>query len=591
MARRFDDDLLDTIRDRIILRDLIEDHGVQLRRAGHGSWKGLCPFHDEKTPSFTVRDTYGRYHCFGCGEDGDAFGFVMATQGFDFPEAVRFLAGRAGLPVPEPNDTDDDDPSRARRDAARRALTVAQDVFARLLEQSPEAGAARAELTRRGFTLEHARDAGCGYAPVGWAYLRQAFTHHDITEQAAVDAGLLYPDGRGERAAFRGRLTFAIRDRQGRIVGFGARRLSERDPVPGKYKNTAANELNLYRKSDVLYQWSDARAAAVKAGRIFIMEGYTDVMAARAAGVTESVATCGTALTSEHVTMLRRGLPPSTRIVLCFDGDNAGQQATRRAWETTIDIANRCEAVVFPAGTDPCDQWERHGAERVRDLLDDTRPLTQVVLDSITGPARDGSPEQVSQAAQEAADTLALLPDAVLSEQYRAQLHQRFGTSLPAPTARTRHAPRPPQNPHPEPQDTPTPAGWNKHEARLLHRMTIDGPARHALTSAPFPHQLLSEPAQAVWHVLTAAPVDEPSQVTVGKVHDAMDDFPGTFTQLLSVEPLPGSPDEGVRQFADGLVRSDLEAQIQAAIDDTRRGVPGAEQRWSELVEAKEALG
>lgn len=592
---RFADDDLAAIRDRVNVHDLLEAGGVQLRRSGAaGSYKALCPFHTENTPSFTVSEQRGTYHCFGCGEHGDVFTWVMRHDGLDFPEAVRHLGAQAGVDLPEPG-ADDDDPNRQRRDRARAALTVAADFYATQLHASPEADAARHELSKRGFTPEHAHLGGCGYAPRDSAALVRVLREHDISTEAAVDAGLLSPTRRGLTAAFRGRLTFTIRDRRGQPIGFGARRLSDDDPVPGKYKNTAATDL--YRKSEVLYGWDRARAAAQKTGRIFVMEGYTDVLAAWASGVDEAVAACGTAFGAGQLDVLTRGLPAGTRLVFCFDGDSAGLKATRSVWDVTIAVAARVEAVLGQGGQDPCSVWEHDGAAGLNALLDTARPLTGTVLDQIMGEAvRSGQPEHISAAARECAHLLARLPDRVLAHQYETRLADRLGAPLPAApsTPATRSSsmagPAAPEQ-HDGTPDASAPPGWGTSEARLLHRLATDPHARTVAAQAAFPHQLLSPLAHTVWQLVVAVPADEGSAATLGRIRDHLDqDHPGAYDALMAATPLPGDAQTVIPELGRELLVRDLDAQIRQATKDAAAGVEGAYDTWVELTAVRDSL-
>lgn len=585
---RFSDDVLAMIRDRTSITSLVESAGVELRRAGHGSAKGLCPFHDERTPSFNVREAYGTFRCFGCGENGDVFTFIMRTQALDFPEAVRALAEPAGVTLPDPSD-DGDDAERMHRDRLRAAMTAAADLYQGRLN-SADAAQAQHQLASRHFTPDHARVGGCGYAPADTGALLAALREHGVSTDDAIEAGLLREHRGHLSAVFRDRLTFTIRDRRGQPIGFGARRLSDRDPIAAKYVNTA--ETPLYRKSDVLYGWDRARSAAAKAGRIFVMEGYTDVMAGWAAGVDECVASCGTAFGPGQVEMLTRGLPTGTRIVFCFDGDDAGVKATQGAWRATLSVASRADAVLASPGDDPCTVWERDGGEGVRALLEKAQPLTRTVLALTLDPAlRAGEPERVSAAAAECAALLDDLPDPVMAHQYRALLSERLGAPLPAaPRTHRRHGSDTPPPPDEQGLDSTPPTQWGISEAPFLLRLATDPKARQIARDAAFPHQAMTPVAQAAWHALMAAAPDEGAAGALGRVETALrEEHPGAHAALLATQPLTGDAAQCVHELGHALIRDDLDAQIHAATRAAAAGDPDAYDRWTELLAIRDA--
>lgn len=459
-ARRFDDNDLAQVRTRTDLVGLVSDHGVELRRSGT-TWKGLCPFHDERTPSFTVRPDEGMWHCFGCGTGGDAIAFAQETQSMGFPEAVRFLAERAGVTL-----TEEADPAAAAATELRRKVLDANTALHELLVAelgSPAASTARDELTSRGFTQKDALDAGCGYAPADPARTFAWLREHGVTDDTGVIAGFLRRTSDGRVVAlFRDRLTWPIKDSTGHVVGFGARRLSETDTM-GKYVNSA--ESPVFHKSDLLFGWDTARKAAVATGRVVVVEGYTDVMAAHASGVFEVVASCGTAFGATHLRTLTRGLPPTVRVVYCFDGDAAGRKAARGAWELSLPIANRCAAITIPDGADPCGVYQAGGPDAVVAALSAERPLTASVLDDAIA-AHPDTPEGASLAAAEVTTLVGSIPDQVLRDHYARWAHNQYGT--PAPPRVGTHSP-------PRATNRPTHiTGWDRLQRRVARRAVVD---------------------------------------------------------------------------------------------------------------------
>ena len=475
--RRFHDDDLAALRDRVDLTDLIREH-VDLKPSGADSFKGCCPFHDEKSPSFHVTPSKGVFHCFGCGEGGDAIKFRQLIEHVTFPEAVRSLAEQNGIELRDDGPTEE----TSTRAVALSVLTQTQAFYATQIA-TPAAADAVAELRSRGFTREHASDAGCGYAPDGVQPLLDWLGERGHTLDDAVTAGVVRPvqDGRPPRAMFRDRLTWPIRDTTGRVVGFGARRLSERDTGP-KYLNSA--EAAWFHKSELLYGWDVARKAAAKGGRVILVEGYTDVMAARASGLPETVATCGTAFGDAHARMLAKALPDDTRIVFALDGDSAGVKATLKAFTVARELLNRAFAVRIPAGEDPCAVFTRDGGDGVRALFADPVPLTrQVVDDALSGFDLD-TPEGTSNAVSAVSALLSGIPDEAIRSGYQRYASDRLGVTVPLTPAAAPQPPKPPapSAPHAQPDTepaprhpTPTPEGSGPSKALIsLERRIID---------------------------------------------------------------------------------------------------------------------
>ncbi len=302
MAGTINRDDIASVRERAPLEDIVRER-VALKQAGVGSLKGLCPFHDEKSPSFHVRPTQGHWHCFGCGEGGDVIAFIMKADGLPFAEAVEYLAGRAGVTLRYESGG-----QRGPSDGGggRRRLLEAHRVAAEFfVEQlvTPEAKTGRDFLTGRGFGKEAAEQFGVGYAPKGWSALLEHLRGKGFTEPEIEASGLASRGQRGLYDRFRGRLVWPIRAVTGEVIGFGARKLYEDDEGP-KYLNTP--ETALYKKSQVLYGLDLAKKDIASTRRVVVVEGYTDVMACHLAGVTTAVATCGTAFGEEHVKVVRR---------------------------------------------------------------------------------------------------------------------------------------------------------------------------------------------------------------------------------------------------------------------------------------------
>jgi DNA primase len=353
----FPDGFVDEVRRTADVVQVVSDH-VALKKMGV-SWKGLCPFHQEKTPSFNVRPEIGRFHCFGCGADGDAFRFVMLHDRLSFPEAVEALARRFGVPVPESRS--DAGPDRKEREEILALMEEAARHFTATLWTA--AGTrAREYLLGRGFKKETLESIRAGAARDAWDDLLGALRGR-FTPAVLLTAGLVLErqDHSGYYDRFRNRAVFPILNESGRVVAFGARSLDGSEP---KYLNSP--ETPVYQKSRVLYGLSWGKEAIRKEGRVVLMEGYLDVARALEAGVQEAVATCGTALTPGHARLIRRF---SDRVILNFDQDDAGQKAARKSLEVLLDEGLRAHVVELPAGHDPDSYLKAEGAAAYRARL------------------------------------------------------------------------------------------------------------------------------------------------------------------------------------------------------------------------------
>ena len=415
---------IDEVKARVNIADVIGER-VTLKPAGIGSLKGLCPFHDEKSPSFNVRPQVGFYHCFGCGESGDVFTFLRQMDHLTFTEAVERLAARIGYtlhyedggPAPETS-------GRARLYAANAA--AAEWFRSQLLR--PEADVGRRFLGERGFDAGAAAHFGVGYAPKGWSGLLDHLTGQGFTREELLAAGLVSQGQRGVYDRFRGRVIWPIRDIAGQTLGFGARRLFEDDNGP-KYLNTP--ETVLYRKTQVLYGLDLAKRDISRGDprRVVVVEGYTDVMACHLAGVTTAVATCGTAFGADHMGILRRviGDDAAAEVVFTFDPDAAGQKAAVRAFASTKGLQAQSFVAVGPEGLDPCDLRLRRGDGAVRALMETKVPMFEFVIDQRLSGFELRSVEGRIGALRSASPVVAELRDAIVRREYERVLSRRLG--------------------------------------------------------------------------------------------------------------------------------------------------------------------
>ena len=426
---------------------------VALRSAGGGNLKGLCPFHDEKSASFNVTPGRGRYHCFGCGEGGDVFGFLMAMEHTTFTEAIQTLADRAGITltlVEGGTSVRADRGTRSRLVAANKA--AAEFYTAQLA--TPAAQAARDYLTERGFDDAAAAHFGCGFAPGGWDSLVKALTTQGFSLAELEKARLAKPGQRGHIDAFHRRLVWPIRDATGDVVGFGARRLFDDDRIEAKYLNTADSEL--YRKSQVLFGLDLAKRDIASARRAVVVEGYTDVMAMHLAGITTAVASCGTAFGEEHIGVLRRYLADSDvirgEVIYVFDGDAAGQKAAIKAFDSDQKFAAHTYVCVAPQGMDPCELRMAGGDGALRDLVAAKSPLFAFAIRETLKQFDLSTAEGRVAAATASIPLVARIKEPMLRDEYARQLAGWVGADPQLIVQRVRESHR--QGPRPDQRRT-----------------------------------------------------------------------------------------------------------------------------------------
>ncbi|XVV05473.1 DNA primase [Actinosynnema sp. CA-248983] len=379
MAGRIRDSDIALVRERSRIDDVVGDH-VSLRRAGGGALKGLCPFHDEKSPSFNVRPSHGTFHCFGCGEGGDVIAFVMKIEHLGFVEAVERLADRAGIQLTYEGGGATVQRDRGTRSRLLEAHRAAAEYYAEQLA-SPEAVQAREFLAQRGFDEAAARVFGCGFAPGGWDRLTKHLLGRGFELTELIKAQLTKEGRQGPIDRFHRRLLWPIRDLGGEVVGFGARRIFDDDPIQAKYLNTS--ESPIYKKSQVLFGLDLAKREIAKRRQAVVVEGYTDVMAMHLAGVPTAVASCGTAFGADHMTVLRRLLIDDDlngEVIFTFDGDAAGQKAALKAFEGEQQFSAQTYIAIAPDGMDPCELRQAKGDVAVRDLVARRTPLFEFAI-------------------------------------------------------------------------------------------------------------------------------------------------------------------------------------------------------------------
>jgi len=417
---------IDEVRQRTDIKEVVDGY-VTLKGAGLGSFKGLCPFHDERSPSFTVRPQVGRYHCFGCGEDGDVISFVQKLDHTSFHEAVEKLAARIGFELRY----EDGGSGPNREDVGRRQRLIdahkVADEFFRAQLLTPGATEGRNFLHDRGFDRAAADQFGVGYAPQGWDSLLKHLRGRGYTDPELKLTGMFSEGGRGIYDRFRGRLIWPIRDIAGDTIGFGARKLYEDDQGP-KYLNTP--ETALYKKSQVLYGIDLAKRSIAKDRQLVVVEGYTDVMACHLAGITTAVATCGTAFGTDHIKIARRLLSDDGsggEVIFTFDGDAAGQKAALRAFEEDQRFVAQTYVAVEPNGADPCELRQSKGDAAVRDLIATRRPLFEFAIRAALKRHNLDTVEGRIAALRESAPVVAQIRDAGIRPAYARELSGWLG--------------------------------------------------------------------------------------------------------------------------------------------------------------------
>jgi len=379
VAGRINDDDVATVRERAKIEDVIGSY-VTLRNAGGGSLKGLCPFHDEKTPSFQVTPTRGFFYCFGCGEGGDVITFMQKIDNLSFTEAIERLADRVGIQL---RYTEEAGP-RPEPGLRMRLMEANQQAAEFFVEQltTTDALTARQFLAARGFDRASAEQFGVGFAPRDGKALLRHLRGRGFADQTLIAAGLTRDAGYD---FFQSRLLWPIRDSGKQVIGFGARRLFEDDRMPAKYLNTP--ETPLYKKSQVLYGLDLARSAISKKSQAVVVEGYTDVMAAHLSGVDTAVASCGTAFGDDHARLLRRLMGNHDafhgEVIFTFDGDAAGQSAALKVFSGDQNFITQTYVAIEPTGLDPCDLRLQHGEASVRELVARRMPLYQFVMRNV----------------------------------------------------------------------------------------------------------------------------------------------------------------------------------------------------------------
>ena len=572
MAGRIKDEDVQHIRDHAPIDDVVGEY-VQLKSAGGGQKKGLCPFHDEKSPSFHVTPSKGYFHCFGCQTGGDVIAFLMKIDHLTFTETIERLADRIGYTLRyEESGSAPSGPS-VNRSRLVAANALAATFFQEQLNTSPDAAHGRDLLTKRGFDKNACQTFGVGYAPDSWDALTKYLRAAGYTIEELELAGLSKMGERGPIDKFRNRLTWPIRDISGDVVGFGARKLAsdEEDQGP-KYLNTS--ETPIYKKSQVLYGLDMAKKEIAKKRQVVIVEGYTDVMAAHLAGITTAVATCGTAFGAEHIRIIRRLLMDDDafrgEVIFTFDGDAAGQKAAMRAFSEDQKFVTQTFVAVEPDGLDPCDLRQIKGDLALRDLIAKRVPLfefairTELKLHNLT------TAEGRVNALNATAPLVAQIRDKSLRPEYSRLLAGWLGIEVEIVTSAVSQGARRSVPNAVQPEEEQVDQSWRPHpqEPRLLLE-------REVLKS-----RLQMPDLVTTWSEIEDAAFTHPAYVEMKRIIDAhasstiqideiSDERMKTLFTELTVEPIRSDGEVSAR-YIESIVARLREVGISRAIADLK---------------------
>ena len=521
MAGRIRDDSIAEVREKARIDEVVAQY-VTLRNAGGGSMKGLCPFHDEKSPSFHVTPSRGFFHCFGCQEGGDVITFLMKIDALSFSEAVERLADKTGVALQREDGDAPERPRGPQRSRLVEAHKVAQEWYADQLA-GPDALVARQFLSQRGFDKDAADHFGIGFAPRDGEALYGHLKQKGFTVEELTVAGLVAV-GRSPYDKFRGRLLWPIREPSGETIGFGARRLFDDDRIEAKYLNTA--ETPIYKKSHVLYGIDLARREIGRESRAVIVEGYTDVMACHLSGVGTAVATCGTAFGEDHTRVLRRFLLDHDQsrgeVIFTFDGDAAGQKAALRAFDGDQNFVSQTYVAVEPSGMDPCELRMSTGdlatgEAAVRELVARRVPLYRFVIGNIIGKYDLDRADGRVDAMREAARVVASVRDQSKVTAFAQEISRLIGGEIDPNTVlaevRRAAARKPGDRGQAAPEPTaPAPARSNvpdlRHPRFAVERETLKLVVQHPMTIGRSsgeigPDDFTHPTYRAIWQIVT----------------------------------------------------------------------------------------
>lgn len=557
MSGQIVEEKINEVRERTDIVELVSQY-VSLKRSG-ANHMGLCPFHSEKSPSFSVHAGRQFYHCFGCGVGGDVFSFLMKVEGLAFPDAIRRLAERAGVELEERQLSPAEEQRQQQRERLYRVNQFATEYFHRLLMEQPQGEPARQYLKQRGYGRKAASEFQLGYAADAWEGLTGHLQQQGINAEDARTLGLIRPGKRerGDYDLFRGRLLFPIADLSGRVVAFGGRVLDDSKP---KYINSP--ESPIYHKGRVLFGLYQARQAMRQSGEVILVEGYFDQLALCRAGFPQVVATCGTALTSDHARLLKRYVQ---KVLLLFDQDAAGRQATFKAMAVLQEEGLPTAVIELPSGDDPDSFVLQQGGKAFQQRLEQARPAMDLFMETLLGKAGPGVAERV-RAAETIIERIGGLASELEQDLYLKDLAERSGIDLQllrrklvaatrrGPRPRAAYASRPPVYSEPPPDYPAAPApypealapgepqsaqpGWHRAEEMMLCLILREPEARQ---------RIVADGAAVYFHSPQARQLAERLLSLLGEA------------SVAQIEELTASLDSEERSVVEGLLRVDPE--------------------------------
>ena len=603
MAGRIRESDIAEVRERNRIDGVVGEY-VALRNAGGGALKGLCPFHDEKTPSFNVRPGHGTFHCFGCGEGGDVIAFVMKIEHLGFVEAIERLADQVGIQLTYEGGIAPSKRDRGTRTRMVEAHRIAAEFYAEQL-RSPEAQQAREYLAQRGFDEAAATRFGCGFAPSGWDKLTKLLLGKGFELDELIKSGLAKEGRRGPIDRFHRRLLWPLKDLGGDVVGFGARRIFDDDPIEAKYVNTSATPI--FNKSQVLFGIDLAKREIAKRRQAVVVEGYTDVMAMHLAGVPTAIASCGTAFGDEHIAVLRRLMMDDDafrgEVIFTFDGDEAGQKAALKAFDGEQQFTSQTYVAITPDGMDPCELREAKGDVAVKDLVARRRPLFEFAIRSLIGDYDLDSVDGRVAALKRTVPLVAQIKDPASRDGYAAQLaywtgwndenqvvrRVRESAGVGTPTKSRRRQPR---GQEPLGMEVDLPKRPPRHDPAWLERETLKAALQVPALAGPLydslPEEAFTESAYAALHRAVLAAGGTGCGLSGSALVDVVGQqcdssiARGLLTEL-SVETLDVRTEDDVR-YVSGLITRLQEHLVGRQIADIKSKV----QRMSPLDDAEE---
>ncbi|WP_313811517.1 DNA primase [Glutamicibacter sp.] len=573
---------IDEVRNRTDLREVVESY-VTLKSAGIGSYKGLCPFHDERSPSFHIRPQLGTFHCFGCGESGDVIAFVQKMDHSAFTETVELLAARINYEL----HYEDGGPGPKREDYGKRqrlvdAHKVAEEFFRSQLA-TQEGATAREFLEGRGFDEQAVATFAVGYAPKGWDSLLKHLRSKGFVDEELKLTGMFSEGNRGIYDRFRGRVIWPIRDLSSATIGFGARKLYDDDQGP-KYLNTP--ETQLYKKSQVLYGLDLAKKQISKTRQIVVVEGYTDVMACHLAGITTAVATCGTAFGTDHIKISRRLLQDDGtggEVIFTFDGDAAGQKAALRAFEEDQRFIAQTYVCVEPTGADPCDLRLHRGDEAVRELIELKRPLFEFAIRAELKKFNLDTVEGRVQALRQTAPIVAAIRDSAIRPAYSRELagwlgmnNEDVNRSVAASIKRAKLPRNTPSEPTPATNgvhETPATPAFERPDSRDPV-MRLERQALEVVIQQPqrlndeqwqaFYEARFMAPAHAAVHdgIVAASTAGASAASWVEVIREEVPEQLRSFVSELAVSIIPASDEHNLTRYCSDIINGLIELQI-----------------------------